>query len=300
MQWDIMQRAFGDAEHDARPDRRPQAGHLCVPRRRRAGLSAGEGRGLAPSGLSTSTGAATRRCSTPSTPCSATPSSVRAGSTYRTVRAAAGQRDAAARRCARDDSPAGPHRARRRRSRGPDEGTGAQGGRVTGPHRHRPGRQVVELLTAGGGSSPGTATAPKRGPDDAAPRAHRRAGALQRPRGGGARRAARGGRPRRHRRRRLRLRLRCRRADWLRLLEALERPTARDRASLTALTRFVGWTAEEVALVGRGAMGGAPPVAAPVGRVAARPGRRRRCTRRSVPSAASPSASWRAPTGSAS
>ncbi len=35
--------------------------------------------------------------------------------------------------------------------------------------------------------------------------------------------------------------------DWLRLLEALERPTARDRASLAALTCFVGWTAEEVA-----------------------------------------------------
>ena len=36
--------------------------------------------------------------------------------------------------------------------------------------------------------------------------------------------------------------------DWLRLLEALERPAARDRAALTALTRFVGWTAEQVAL----------------------------------------------------
>ena len=35
--------------------------------------------------------------------------------------------------------------------------------------------------------------------------------------------------------------------EWLRLLEALERPTARDRASLAALTCFVGWTAEEVA-----------------------------------------------------
>jgi exodeoxyribonuclease V beta subunit len=35
--------------------------------------------------------------------------------------------------------------------------------------------------------------------------------------------------------------------DWLRLLEALERPTSRDRASLAALTSFVGWTAEEVA-----------------------------------------------------
>jgi exodeoxyribonuclease V beta subunit len=35
--------------------------------------------------------------------------------------------------------------------------------------------------------------------------------------------------------------------EWLRLLEALERPTSRDRASLAALTSFVGWSAEEVA-----------------------------------------------------
>jgi exodeoxyribonuclease V beta subunit len=35
--------------------------------------------------------------------------------------------------------------------------------------------------------------------------------------------------------------------EWLRLLEALERPTSRDRASLVALTSFVGWSAEEVA-----------------------------------------------------
>jgi exodeoxyribonuclease V beta subunit len=35
--------------------------------------------------------------------------------------------------------------------------------------------------------------------------------------------------------------------EWLRLLEALERPTARDRASLAALTSFVGWSAQDVA-----------------------------------------------------
>ncbi len=35
--------------------------------------------------------------------------------------------------------------------------------------------------------------------------------------------------------------------EWLRLLEALERPTARDRASLAALTCFVGWRPKEVA-----------------------------------------------------
>ncbi len=36
-------------------------------------------------------------------------------------------------------------------------------------------------------------------------------------------------------------------SEWLRLLEALERPTARDRARLAALTCFVGWTPDEVA-----------------------------------------------------
>ncbi len=36
-------------------------------------------------------------------------------------------------------------------------------------------------------------------------------------------------------------------ADWLRLLEALERPTGRDRAASAALTAFIGWTVEQVA-----------------------------------------------------
>ncbi len=38
--------------------------------------------------------------------------------------------------------------------------------------------------------------------------------------------------------------------QWLRLLEALERPTARDRGSLVALTQFIGWSATEVAQAG--------------------------------------------------
>ena len=38
--------------------------------------------------------------------------------------------------------------------------------------------------------------------------------------------------------------------EWLQLLEALERPTARDRASQAALTCFVGWSAERVATAG--------------------------------------------------
>ncbi len=38
--------------------------------------------------------------------------------------------------------------------------------------------------------------------------------------------------------------------EWLRLLEALERPSARDRASLAALTCFIGWAPERVATAG--------------------------------------------------
>jgi exodeoxyribonuclease V beta subunit len=38
--------------------------------------------------------------------------------------------------------------------------------------------------------------------------------------------------------------------EWLRLLEALERPSARDRASLAALTCFIGWSPEKVATAG--------------------------------------------------
>ena len=62
--------------------------------------------------------------------------------------------------------------------------------------------------------------------------------------------------------------------EWLRLLEALERPAARDRAASTALTPFVGWSAEHVATAGEDAVGGPALVAAPVGRPAARQGRR--------------------------
>ncbi len=38
VQWDVLQRAFGDGDDDARAHRRPEAGDLLVPRRRRAHL----------------------------------------------------------------------------------------------------------------------------------------------------------------------------------------------------------------------------------------------------------------------
>ena len=36
-------------------------------------------------------------------------------------------------------------------------------------------------------------------------------------------------------------------AEWLRLLEALEQPASSDRASMAAMTQFIGWSAEQVA-----------------------------------------------------
>ena len=47
IQWEIMRRAFGDGGRDARPDRRPEAGDLLLPRRRRLRLP--RGRATAPS-----------------------------------------------------------------------------------------------------------------------------------------------------------------------------------------------------------------------------------------------------------
>ena len=61
--------------HDARAHRRPQAGDLRLPRRRRARLPPGAGDACSPSGRSTSTGAATRACSRPTTRSSGTRSS---------------------------------------------------------------------------------------------------------------------------------------------------------------------------------------------------------------------------------
>ena len=36
-------------------------------------------------------------------------------------------------------------------------------------------------------------------------------------------------------------------AEWLRLLEAIEQPASSDRASMAAMTQFIGWSAEQVA-----------------------------------------------------
>ena len=84
VQWDIMRRAFGDGRRDARAHRRPEAGDLRLPRRRRLRLPRRGRRPPARAPRCRRTGAATRGCSTPTTRCSAAPSSAtRASSTAR-------------------------------------------------------------------------------------------------------------------------------------------------------------------------------------------------------------------------
>ena len=53
--------------------------------------------------------------------------------------------------------------------------------------------------------------------------------------------------------------------EWLRLLEALERPASPVRARAATMTSFLGWTAEQVAAASRRRVGGRPPPPARVG-----------------------------------
>ena len=62
--------------------------------------------------------------------------------------------------------------------------------------------------------------------------------------------------------------------EWLRLLEALERPASPPRARAAALTSFLGWTAERVAAAGEDEWEERPPPPARLGAGAARRGRR--------------------------
>ena len=62
--------------------------------------------------------------------------------------------------------------------------------------------------------------------------------------------------------------------DWLRLLEALERPTSPPRARAAALTPFLGWSAARGRGGRRRRVGGRPPPAARLGARAARARRR--------------------------
>ena len=62
--------------------------------------------------------------------------------------------------------------------------------------------------------------------------------------------------------------------DWLRLLEAIERPSSPREPPRPRSRPFLGWTTERVASADRGGPRGAPPPPAPVGARAAREGRR--------------------------
>ena len=87
--------------------------------------------------------------------------------------------------------------------------------------------------------------------------------------------------------------------EWLRLLEAIERPVLPPRARAAALTPFLGWTRGAGRDRGRGRLGGGPPAAARLGARCCACRASRRWRRRSRWSRGCPSGSSRAPTASA-
>ena len=52
--------------------------------------------------------------------------------------------------------------------------------------------------------------------------------------------------------------------DWLRLLEAIDRPATASRARIAALTPFIGWSAERIATAAETRMGAGAPPASPL------------------------------------
>ena len=193
-------------------------------------------------------------------------------------------------------------RARRRRPRPADGASGSS------PRPPTPGASLratwpprsSQLLTDGARAHrPASRDGVEIGRTTAAPGPHRRAGAHEQPGRDRARRAARRRRPGGDRRRRLASSPPSRRCEWLRLLEALERPTARDRASLAALTCFVGWTPEEVATAGRRRVGGRCTGRCTGGRRCCASRAWPRSTRRSAASARGAGAGAGAPVGRA-
>ena len=275
VQWDILRRAFGDGGVDARPHRRPEAGDLRLPRRRRLRLPRGRAGGR-------------RAARTLEVNWRSDQGLVDAydalfggarlgheGIVYRAVRAAtANQAPAPAgapvtRRCASASctatSPAIEHDAR--------------GLRATPAAREHIARDLaadlVALLSSGARSRSAARTA-RRAARAGAPghvavlvRTHRNA-ALR------PRRARRGRRPRGHQRRGQRVRHAARRATGCALLEALERPTSSQRARAAALTPFLGWTAERVAAADEDDWEERPPPPAPLGADPARDAASRR------------------------
>ena len=219
-----------DRGRDAGADRRPQAGDLRVPRRRRVRLPRRRPRPPTRAPRCASTGAATSRCSTPSTRCSAARSSAtRTSSTARcgprrppdaavcaarraTPRCASGSCTATSRRSSRPTTgtPGRRRRARTSRATSPPTSCGCcprtRRSSIAAPTASRPRRAVCPRRHRGARPhAPRTPTLVR----DAADRRARP--------GGDQRRAAACSAPTAAR-------------DWLRLLEALERPASTIRA----------------------------------------------------------------------
>ena len=276
-QWEIVRAGVRRRRHHARADRRPEAGHLRVPRRRRPRLPGGRRARRDAGDAGPQLAQRRRTCSPPTTRCSPAPRSAIRGSGTATVRAVDAHRDRRLRHA--------PHAAALRM-------------RVV----HRADGRVKLTATKELAAKPSAVqeVVARRG------RRHRRAAVVRRR----ARRPA--GPPSRSPAastpatsrcswRRTARRLPCarrsprsacrpssavtaacsRRAsapEWCSLLEAIERPSHTARVHVAAMTCFLGWSAHRVATATDDRVGGrlrAPPR---VGRRAA-PARRRRAAR---------------------
>ena len=232
VQWQVFQRAFADVDHDG-ADRRPQAGHLRLPRRRHRHLPRRPPTPPRPPRPSASTGA-------PTSPCSP---ALQAAARGRRPRRRADRRPP--RRGPLRGVPArGRGRAvpaPRRTPRGARQGPAVQApasATVARARHHRPRPRHQAAASRGDGR-----TFDGR---DLVPGRHRRARArrrneLDRQR---RRRWPRSAYPSVHQRRRLGLPHAAAAGEWLTLLEALEQPHRADRVRAAALTSFFGYTAE--------------------------------------------------------
>ena len=247
MQWDIMRGAFDAERHDARPHRRPEAGDLRLPGRRRARLPQGEGDGAVQVDARRQLAQRRRAARTPTTHCSTAPSSAKPASP--TARSAPPPPNVEPRLLGAPV--AAPLRVRVVHAADGLVPTYQQkvqsAPRSAGPHRPRPRRTDVSSCSRPGRRSSTRRQRRHREPRHAAPRPHRRAGPVQqagddRLRRPAARRAcprSSAGRARCSRRGRPGSGSACSRRS-----SARRRVTGRRSA---ALTQFIGWTAEQVA-----------------------------------------------------
>ena len=234
VQWRIMQTAFGDGEVDARPDRRPEAGDLRVPRRRRLRLHRG-GAQTAGSEATLTDELAQRPgpASTPTTRCSAGRSSGTRGSSTGT----------SAPRTRRPRLHGAPDPAPLRIRVVPRDTVGltAKGYALLEPARQHVAcdvaADIVALLRSGatidgeGRVRPGHIAVLVRTNRNAS-RVRDALEAVDVPAVINGAGSVFGTEPAR---------------EWLRVLEAIERPSYPPRARSAALTTILGWTTEQVA-----------------------------------------------------